>query len=305
MMSVYRLSTHKLALLVLLIVFESCNSTEPGPDPVTTFMCETACFSEFKTTTNIVYGINSSSHTMTLFEPKDDARTERPVMILLSGGGFKFTNIGALEPLAIQLVKYGFVVVTANYRTGDWTPGTEYITRLTHATQDSKALVRYLRKEAANLNIGADHIYLGGYSAGGITSMVHEYVTIDEADPDIIDLVNSLGGLEGDQGNAGFSSDIRAVCILAGGMPSADEAIDAVEAPLFAAHGSNDQEIPCGEFLDSSGSEWFGGCAIVEIMQNLGMEAEIHSISGGNHWSPVGDPSQYISDLISFLKSTE
>lgn len=299
------------AKVILLLLFcIACSDEATIVDPVddnecVTLICESPQFSSFVKTENVIYGINSNAHKMTIYEPENDSRDARPMILLLSGGGYTSIDLSRLAPLAQELVKYGFVVAAVSYRTGDASQGIPYASRLIEAGQDSKAAVRYMRKEASTWRIDQDFIIIGGWSAGGITTLSHAYITEGDINPDFVDLVNDLGGLEGNQGNNGFSSSTKGVISLAGALINANEVIEAGELPLFAVHGSNDSTIPNTIYGDSGSGSWYGSSPLVSHATSLSIPAEVFIIENGGHSSPVDEPEKYITPLVSFLRSIE
>lgn len=265
-------------------------------------------FDSYIKTQDIIYGINSQAHVMNIYEPDNDSRTNRALVLLLSGGGFYNIDLSTLEPLALKLVEYGIVVGTVEYRVGDGAPepGVDYLSRLVNAQQDSKAAVRYMRKDAQKWNIDPDFVIIGGWSAGAIASLFHTYVKPENINgSDYEGLINSLGGLEGNQGNENQSSSVQGVISLAGSLFTADEIIKVGDAPIFAVHGTNDEQVPVGIKLSPDGTPQFGSEPLVAHAQSVNIHAEDFIIENGDHYTPVNNPDLYISKLINFLKFIE
>lgn len=124
-----------------------------------------------------------------VYWPKD-AKGKLPVIIDIHGGGW---TGGAKRPAyAVRWVKDGYAVVSVEYRFSQVAPFPAQIS-------DCKAAVRWTRAHADEFHFDADHLGAWGDSAGG----------------HLVALLGTSAGqkdLEGDEGNAGFSSQVQAVC---------------------------------------------------------------------------------------------
>lgn len=116
-----------------------------------------------------------------------------PVVINIHGGGFKFGDKGMLsEATGKALLNAGYAVASIDYRLSG-----EAI--FPAAVQDAKAVVRFLRANAAEYNLNPDKIAVFGQSAGGnIASMVGVTGNISDYD-------------DASLGNEGVSSAVQAV----------------------------------------------------------------------------------------------
>jgi acetyl esterase/lipase len=97
---------------------------------------------------------------------------------------------------AVALVQDGYAVASINYRLARMAPFPAQL-------EDCKAAVRWLRANAAKYNLDADRIGVWGYSAGGHLAA----------------LLGTSGGvseLEGNGDNMQYSSQVQAVCVVAG-----------------------------------------------------------------------------------------
>ena len=118
-----------------------------------------------------------------------------PAVVCIHGGGWRNGDRGSQTAVAQTLAANGYVAVTITYRLRD-----EAI--FPAAIQDCKAAVRWLRANAKRLGVDPQRIGATGLSAGGHLAA----------------LLATSGGvpeLEGDGGNADFSSTIQA-CVACG-----------------------------------------------------------------------------------------
>lgn len=252
-------------------------------------------FSTYTKTTDIIYGIDREGHKMNLYEAEGDSRTNRPVVALMGGGGFEGTNLDLLEPVAINLVKHGVVVALLDYRVIDTEDGT---TELINAQQDCRTAVRYLKKEAGNLGIDPDLIFIGGNGSGAFAALFHAYVDESDLSSAEISIVNGLGGLEGEtQGNSGFSSEVAGIISLSGGMYNTLDPIKSDDVPIYAIHGTADTEVP----YDSQGV-LFASKSVTEKVRSVGLTSHLFTIENGSHTSPRENSDDYILELMYFLR---
>ena len=160
----------------------------------------------------IPYGSNFNNQTGKVQEltldlytpPVSDTRTARPAAVLVHGGSFETgSSVSDDEPaFALQLATRGFVVVSINYRlTGDHY-GLESEQPPLDAAEDTRAAIRFVRKNAAAWKVDTDRVMVAGDSAGAITSLYIGYV-------------GDAAG-EGKSGNPGLSSAVRAAVPVSG-----------------------------------------------------------------------------------------
>jgi acetyl esterase/lipase len=136
---------------------------------------------------------NDIPQRLDVYWPKD-AKGKLPVIIDIHGGGW--TGGSKRPAYATRWVKDGYAVVSVEYRFSQVAPFPAQIF-------DCKAAVRWTRAHAEEFHLDPDHISAWGDSAGG----------------HLVALLGTSGGdkaLEGDEGNAQFSSRVQAVCDLYG-----------------------------------------------------------------------------------------
>ncbi|MEP0987846.1 PKD domain-containing protein [Ekhidna sp.] len=254
-------------------------------------------FSTYKKT-NLVYGVDPEGHQMIVYEPSDDSRTDRPVVAIMGGGAFEGTNLDLMEPLAINLVNHGAIVALLAYRVIDTEDGT---TELVNAQQDCRTAVRYLRKEAINLGINPEHIFIGGNGSGAFAALFHAYVDESDFSSAELDIINGLGGLEGEnQGNTGFNSEVSGIVSLAGGMYNTLDPVTNQDVPIYAIHGTSDTEVP----YDSKATTpiTYGSKSIVDKVNSVGLKGQLYTIEGGSHSAPRERSDDYILELMYFIR---
>ena len=257
-----------------------------------------AVFSDVTRTNDIPYGTNMTQGGATknllldLYEPEGDSVDSRPLVVLIHGGGFTGGDKEDFEELAEFLAQSGFVVASIAYRLIDIDRTDEALRRgVIDAVADAKAAVRFLRVSVSNGNpfkIDDSQIFLGGYSAGAVTGLHYGYLDKESEVETIggqalVDYVNARGGLEGNSGNNGVSSDITGVINIAGGLLQASF-LEANDPILFSAHGTDDQVVLyLSGTADGSGVSLDGSGVIHPVANAVGITNTLKAIEGGGH----------------------
>jgi alpha/beta superfamily hydrolase len=144
-------------------------------------------FPDVRVQKDLSYNSNASKdekkyYRFDLFQPKDDQLSNRPLIIWMHGGGFKF---GTKEAKGIQLwsktfAQRGYVCAAINYRLSKKNPlfhFDELLKGSYYGVQDAKMAVEYFKHHYKEYNIDPDKIILAGNSAGGIIAMQTAYST--------------------------------------------------------------------------------------------------------------------------------
>ncbi len=219
-------------------------------------------FSELDIQTDINYGENvdylgvTQSLDLDVYQPADDTETERPLVIFAHGGSFITGSKQGPDvvPLCRDLASMGYVTASIEYRLGinilnDLTQAaSEAVLRGYH---DMKAAIRFMRKSVAEdgnpYGIDPDQIFIAGVSAGGFITLHTAYMDDLNEIPENIDqnATGLTGGLEGDTGNDGYSSEVSAVINICGALGDVDW-IQTGDEPVLSFHGPFDTTVPYG-----------------------------------------------------------
>ena len=213
-----------------------------------------------------------------VYHPPEGVTPKRMAVIHLFGGGFFVgnKNAGYIVNDARALGRLGYTNVSANYRLqseGSWPA----------QIHDTKAAIRWVRANAADIGVDADKIAVAGYSAGGMLSLLAAGT-------------NGMDEFEGDGGNGGVSSDVQAgigvypltSAATAGGLfpddLTEDERVRAMEAaspttyigenfaPTIFIHGTADTTVPMSSSID-----------FVNRLHDAGVPAALTLIQGAAH----------------------
>jgi len=140
-----------------------------------------------------------------------------PVVVCIHGGAWQLGNKSDYDTHIRLLASYGYVAASVGYRLA---PQHQWPAQI----QDVKCAVRYLRKHAEEFSIDPNRIAALGDSAGAHLAL-------------LVGLMNDNDGFNSAGGNAGQSSEVRAVINFSGPSELATwRVLPAVEEEFFAYH---------------------------------------------------------------------
>ena len=261
-------------------------------------------FNEVQVTSDVPYGENlkfdgtNQVLSCDIYEPVGDNVSNRAAVIVAHGGFFlSGSKTGPdVVPICQRLAKMGYVAISIQYRLGinvtaDLAgPMTEAVMR---GVQDGKAAVRFLRKTVAvdgnPYNIDPNEIYIAGSSAGGYIALHMAYLDEMAELPAFVNTSNPglAGELEGESGNPGYPSDVKAIVNICGAI--GDTAwIQPGDEPALLFHGTNDQTVPYGSAMQYAFGiapvlEVDGSASINEKMNQVGLEHCFEIYEGLDH----------------------
>ncbi len=214
------------------------------------------------------YGNGTDTLFIDIYKPVGDNNTLRPMILFIHGGGFSGGNYKDVTNQAKSFAQRGYVAATASYRLGFFRPviPDQYPWALDkaeperaayRAMQDIKGAVRYLK--GRNLSDSADvhNFFIGGFSAGAITSLNVAFVNDNKFRPASCDSINSvvyqgnsykrpaLGSVDGTLHLNGHNTSVRGVLNYFGAV--ADTAVLETARPaVFNYHQLGDPVVPAG-----------------------------------------------------------
>ena len=122
-------------------------------------------------------------------------------------------------------------------------------------------------------------------------------------EPTALEGRNEKSAVPGAQGNDGYSSDVQGVISLAGSLSNAQLYLNQGDAPIFAVHGTADDQVPFGIKYAADGvTPQYGSEPLVELAKSVRVKAELFKIQDGSHYTPVDSPDLYIEELIAFFR---
>lgn len=218
-------------------------------------------FSELTETFNIKYGENTSLSGETVellldvFEPVESDVNERPLVLLIHGGGFVSGDKAVMHDICRGFASRGYVSATMSYRLYDgplppFPDSIALIGAVIDAIEDAHGAMRFFIDDAQNddvYGIDPDMIFLGGGSAGGITSVWAAYMDENDYIPDFM-----AEHIDPDYGIPGASNDLTDISPEIQGVLNYSGAIydvswmDENDEPVFSVHDDGDPVVPYG-----------------------------------------------------------
>ena len=115
-----------------------------------------------------------------LYEPDTTATSwKRPIMIAIHGGGFLFGDKREMANLCREFAARGYACASINYRLlPDDPPGDakdQYTRAVMAAVSDADRATRWIEANAGRFHADTTRIFIGGSSAGAVTSMLLAY----------------------------------------------------------------------------------------------------------------------------------
>jgi len=251
-----------------------------------------------------------------IYQPIGDVETNRPLLILAHGGSF----VGGVKtnPTIVKLgntfAKRGYVVASITYRLmmiSDFLDAYSALNGVAKAFSDSRAAIRYFRKSIAEgnpYNIDSNQIYFGGNSAGGALALHVAFMQEEEVgDSLLLVALNNNGGVNGNSGNEGYSSEVKGAISLAGGITDLNFITESdFDKLLISCHGDKDRTVQylCGPpfsypFLPLP--ELCGGGAILEHLEAKDFDKYHHLVFEGAGHVPWEFESASEDAMIRFV----
>ncbi len=255
---------------------------------------------------------------MDIYQPTGDNFAHRPLIMLAFPGSFTagIRQSPDIITLCDEFTKRGYVCASIDYRLG-FEDGSDCDTNqfkaLMRGVQDMKAAVRYFYKDAQTTNtyrIDTNQIFIGGSSAGAFIALNYAYGKIDTLSRDEPDwarpALDSLGGPEGNSGNPGYSTKVKGVIDLCGGI--ADTVWIMPNDPIIVGvHGTADATVSC--YYDSvyasthPESLLFGGGDIKNRLSHINLNHSFYLFQGADH-VPYILPIPFIPPASTYMDST-
>jgi dienelactone hydrolase len=258
--------------------------------------------------TTVQYGENKTTDGklqklyMDVYEPISDKAEKRPVVLMAFGGSFVRGTREDMATICQGFAAQGYVAATIDYRLyplatlGAPTNPAVILDNVIKPIGDMKAAIRYFRQDAATANIfkaDANNIMAGGVSAGAITA-IHVGI-LDKSDilpPALQAILAANGGLEGNSGsaeNAKYSSAIKAIINLSGGVLSKDW-YGKGDPALVSMHGEADATVPFKSGLAERVLPLDGSFLLHQQATANGIPNLLVSVPGGGHTDIYLDP---------------
>ncbi|MBS0011350.1 MAG: prolyl oligopeptidase family serine peptidase [Bacteroidales bacterium] len=251
---------------------------------------------------NIIYGqaINYKGKNQMLdldiYSPKKmiDSLNKRPLIMLIHGGSSG--DKSKMERYCPLFAQRGFVVANINRRMGK-KKGSGYSEILVEAyriVQDAHAALRFLSNHAQDYGIDTGAVFIGGVSAGALTSTGIAYMNQQDFDHQYPKVTGLLRRMDNSTNEISAKFTIRGVINMWGQI--ADTSFiskeEAIGIPMIIFHST----------ADSSLSPYEKAIELAKRYKNLGACYQLHTSTGTGHVEGIS--KYYIAEQTGcFLKS--
>ena len=231
---------------------------------------------------------------MNVYQPAGDTFGLRPAVVFIHGGGFigGTEKDGYVDSICHSLAKRGYVAISIGYRLGiAWAPQMSNADSLLkqleaayRADQDTRAAIRYIRKSSSIGRLDTTKMFIGGASAGAVTSILLAYLNQDELSLDFVSRNGALDGT-GPYDYPGYSTKVKGVINMEGVILDTTW-IKTGDVPIFSYYGTADPfYIVSGTVPSSPYAPIFGGQGIRLRVSHLGIPNGMMTYPGGVHGS--------------------
>lgn len=261
-----------------------------------------------------------SGYEMDVYQPIDDMYSNRPVIIFAHSGAFYTGNKNSefIETICTKFAKRGYVTASIQYTLAD---SLEAIVDSLHlqsvmvqAVADGKSAIRFFRKtveEGNRFGIDGNQIWIGGNSAGAMLSLQLAYLdNNDTVSEELQAILDMNGGIAGNRGNDGYSSNVNGVISLSGAIIDPNWIDPTENEALASCHGSIDDivHIDYGKlfwnvppFSELDFMHFYGSAIYHNKADDVGLDNALQVFENLNHvpWlfdGPVQD------DMIDFVQ---
>ena len=271
---------------------------------------------------------------LNLFKPIGDGQTERPLIVMVHGGGFTGGDRNDLNALCQEYASMGWAAATISYRLdfyGTWLLSSpfaydpsEVVRAAYRAQQDTRGALRFLKARSTTDSTSNENVVTLGFSAGAISVLHAAFVDDPSEKPASCGAIGSvqhflstyprpdLGPITGNLNLNGQSDDVLAVVSYYGGLLDTTLVTDPIDAALYLYHQSGDPVVGCNYRKGlwgmplSVGDNYpylYGSCVIDPRIQHLGPEPGryfYHPHVGGEH--ALHDPPAIYAETREFLR---
>lgn len=261
---------------------------------------------------------------MDVYEPQNDTTTSlRPIIFFVHGGSFVGGDRTdqSIHKTAQFFTKKGYVTANIEYRVEQTNIITPFLNfadayswyrAIGRATHDLKAAIRYIKKDVAINNntyqVDTNTIFIYGSSAGAIT-MLHTVFLDDTSEMGFFfkAAYNDLGGLDGNSGNAGYTTKgVKAVVSCSGAISDLNFINNNRDIQYIGFHNNPDLTVPfdigCFVTVACHFGQFYGDNRIFPKIKNAGTNAEFYPINKLGH--PVDAVADTATHRLVLQKTT-
>jgi acetyl esterase/lipase len=200
-----------------------------------------------------------------------------------------------------ELSKRGFVTATISYRLGYNREVFGNIQKAVYrAQQDTNSALRYMASQKEKLKVDTSWVFIGGSSAGAITSLSTSYASQQEWNKIAPQFEFDLGPLESSDNSLNEIFTIKGIYNFMGAiLPVVFNSGDLI--PTISFHGDLDTTVPIGKSMMTG----FGSRTIHEMLIEAGVCNDLTVVPNGGHgiYRTKKDVDFRINRVSCFFKS--
>ncbi|RYY23996.1 MAG: alpha/beta hydrolase, partial [Chitinophagaceae bacterium] len=246
---------------------------------------KTQVFDHAERTRNIYYGKAEPQvkrHVMDLYMPSGDTAGNRPVIVLMHGGGFKFgsKNNSRMRVWGRHFAKKGYVCVSINYRKRKGNPLRHFpdlALACVTAAEDAITATQYLKQHAVQLGIDTSKIILAGHSAGAMIALHAVYSTPNDI-RHMLQNPESVADTVVTTSQRHNPASVAAIINFWGAIYDTTW-LQHAKVPIVSVHGDRDRIVP----FDFKDNNLFGSAAIQRNAVRYGIPAALKVYKGYGH----------------------
>ncbi|MBJ7325895.1 MAG: alpha/beta hydrolase [Chthoniobacterales bacterium] len=219
-----------------------------------------------------------------VYQPEGDPATNRPVVMLVHGGGFRTSGVRTQKYIvhfANELARRGFVAVSVDYRQRDGkdmpTPADE-LPALKDAAADALTALQWVRQHGADYGYDPEKIFVAGGSAGGrITAALACRENGDTGGLPMTDKFSTTeppSSVTSESGADYNRKGLIAAAIFWGGPEPEFRCftVDGGDLPCVLIHGTYDSTVPAD-----------GSASLHDKLARSGVPTRLHFLNGYEH----------------------
>ncbi|MCL2246525.1 MAG: RecX family transcriptional regulator [Lentimicrobiaceae bacterium] len=254
---------------------------------------------------------------MDIFVPQNAGEIDRPLLLLIHGGAF---YVGDKSQTAIveacnYFASLGYTTASINYRLG-FQPTKSSIERAGYvAIQDAHAAVRFLIAHANKYKIDPNYIFVGGSSAGGITSLNLAFMQNNNRPQTTYKsfLNKDLGNIESVGRHNNITFQVKSIANLWGAVTDLN-ILKNNEVSVLSYHATGDPIVPYSydypmqkivkKLTPTFFTKMYGSKPIHEELKKLGYREKLVSIPSDLHnlWETKGACNANFMKIINNMK---
>ncbi|MGZ4011730.1 MAG: alpha/beta hydrolase, partial [Flavisolibacter sp.] len=215
-----------------------------------------------------------------------------PLILFMHGGGFVGGDKAPISAFCVALADKGFVVANINYRVGFDTSASKRAIGIAmasyRAAQDQASALRFLVHQAKEYHIDTQYIFIGGESAGAVTSLENGFMAQSDWDSIVPLLHQQLGNLQNSDNDFKESYSIKGITSMWGGVvdTSLISTAESRAIPILLIQSQADEAIPF-EHAKNKGvaySSLYGSYDIAQRYTNAGSCAILLYTKNAKHY---------------------